>query len=133
MLNAGAANNNDRCVVIDGLPFDAIGFAVDRRNLAEMRRLCSALKVPAPWRAAVRKWARGEGEFLVMYANAAAYDEGSPEVVVCEDRRAFELSIHSAVADLAGQTLYWNACLDQAHEDRLRLALYADTHLAGTC
>jgi hypothetical protein len=133
MLNAGAATNNDRCLVIDGLPFDAIGFAVDRRNLAEMRRLCSALKVPAPWRAAVRKWARGEGEFLVMYANAAAYDDGSPEVVVCEDRRAFELSIHSAVADLAGQTLYWNACLDKAHEDRLRLALYVDTHITGTC
>ncbi len=133
MLNAGAANNNDRCLVIDGLPFDAIGFAVDRRNLAEMRRLCSALKVPAPWRAAVRKWARGEGEFLVMYANAAAYDDGSPEVVVCDDMRSFELSIHSAVADLAGQTFYWNACLDKAHEDRLRLALYVDTHITGTC
>ncbi len=133
MLNAGVGSNNEKCLVIDGLPFDAIGFAVDRRNLPQMRKLCSALKVPAPWRAAVRKWARDGGEFLVMYANAATYDEGAPEVVVCEDRRAFEVSIHSAVADLAGQTFYWNTCLDKVHEDRLKLALYADTQLAGSC
>ncbi len=132
MLSAGVADNDNRYLVINGRSFDAIGFAVDRRNLPEIRKLFSALKLPAPWRAAVRDWARSRAEFLVMFADAAAYDEGVPSVMVAESEHEFELSIHSALA-AAGAAFYWSSCLDKLHEAQLRLALYVDTHLSGTC
>ncbi len=133
MLNAGVANNDDRCLVINGRSFDAIGFAVDRRNLPEIRKLCTALKLPAPWRAAVRDWARSSEEFLVMFADAAAYEDGVPSVMLAGNEREFELSIHSAVSGVLGRTFYWSSCLDEPHAAQLRLALYVDTHLSGSC
>ncbi|MHB1826566.1 MAG: hypothetical protein ACYCV6_02595 [Steroidobacteraceae bacterium] len=133
MLSAGVPNNDDRCLMINGRSFDAIGFAVDRRNLPQIRKLCSALKLPTPWRAAVRDWARSSAEFLVMFADAAAYDEGVPSVMVADSEHEFELSIHSALSGVLGRTFYWNSCLDKPHEAQLRLALYIDTHLSGSC
>lgn len=133
MLSADVPNNDDRCLVINGRSFDAIGFAVDRRNLPQIRKLCSALKLPAPWRAAVRDWVRSREEFLVMFADAAAYDEGVPSVMIADSEREFELSIHSALSGVLGRTFYWSACLDEPHEAQLRLALYVDTQLSGTC
>jgi len=133
MLNADIPNEDGRCLVIDGRRFDVIGFAVDRRNLPEMRKLCSALKLPAPWRAAVRDWARSSAEFLVMFADAAAYEEGVPSVMFADDEHEFELSIHSAISGVLGRAFCWNTCLDKSHEAQLRLALYVDTQLSGTC
>jgi hypothetical protein len=133
MLSAGVAKKNDRCLVIDGRSFDAVGFAVDRRNLSQIRKMCSALKLPAPWRAAVRDWARSSEQFLVMFADAAAYDAGVPSVMFPDSEREFELSVHSALSGVLGRTFYWGACLDKSHEAQLRLALYADLHLSGTC
>lgn len=132
MLSTSVPNDKG-CLIIDGRNFDAIGFAVDRSNLSEMRKLCSALKLPAPWRAAVRDWARGNEEFLVMYADAVAFDDGVPSVIVADDAREFELSIHSAISCAPGAPFCWNFCLDKPHEAQLRLALYVDLYLSGKC
>ena len=131
MLNVDVRNDEKR-LVINGHNFDAIGVAVDRTNLAEVRRLCSTLNLPVPWRAAVREWARSGGEFLVMYGDAAGYNGGEPAVMVADDARAFERSIHTALIGTQGREFYWASCLEQSHEDQLMLALYVDTHLCGT-
>ena len=133
MSNATAVANDERCLRINGRRFDAIGFAVDRGNLSQMRKLCASLKLPPAWRAAVRDWARGREEFLVMYGDATAYDEGEPSVRVADTAREFELSIHSAITGPLGRVFYWSTCLEKLHEDQLCLALYADTHLSGRC
>jgi hypothetical protein len=131
MLNVDVRNDEKR-LVINGHNFDAIGVAVDRTNLAEVRRLCSTLNLPVPWRAALREWARSGCEFLVMYGDAAGYNEGEPAVMVADDAHAFERSIHTALIGTQGREFYWASCLEQSHEDQLMLALYVDTHLCGT-
>ncbi|MCL4368626.1 MAG: hypothetical protein M1337_05620 [Actinobacteria bacterium] len=130
---AAAVANNERFLRIDGRRFDAIGFAVDRDNLQEMRKLCSKLKLSAPWRAALRDWSRGSEEFLVMFADASDYDEGVPSVIFADSAREFEISIHCAVSGVLGRKFYWGTCLEKSHQDQLCLALYADTNLAGNC
>lgn len=132
MLSVGV-QSDDRCLMINGRSFDAIGFAVDRSNLPEMRRLLAVLKLPAPWRAAVRDWAHSNEQFLVMYADAAAYEEGVPSVMFPASEYEFGISIHSALTNVLGQTFYWRSCLEELHEAQLRLALYVDIHLSGTC
>ena len=133
MLNEGVLEEGSRRLVIDGRKFDVIGFAVDRDNIAEIRRLCSTFNLPALWRSAVHAWARGGREFLVMYGQAEAYEEGSPSVITADTERDFELSIHKAISAVHGCKFYWSTSLDQAHVNQLRLALYVDTHLAGQC
>lgn len=131
MLHADS-RDNARPLVINGRNYDAVGFAFDRNNLAEAKRLCSTMKLPAPWRAAVREWARCGGEFLIMYADAAGYDEGEPAVMIADDAHDFDRSIHGALTGVLARTFYWASCLEQPHEDQLRLAIYVDTHLSGT-
>jgi hypothetical protein len=132
MVNPGA-KEADRCLKINGRSFDAIGFAVDRRNLPRIKKMCSNFGLSPSWRAAVRDWARSRAQFLVMFADAVAYDEDTPSVMFAENEREFELSIHGAITGTGGRMFYWGACLDEQHEAQLRLALYTDTQLSGHC
>ena len=130
---AAAVASNERFLRIDGRRFNAIGFAVDRSNLPEIRKLCASWKLAAPWRAAVRDWARSSKEFLVMFADATAYKDGVPSVMFAGNEHEFELSIHRAISGVSGRKFYWGTCLEKPHEAQLCLALYADTNLAGNC
>ena len=118
---------------IHGRKVDVIGFAFDRDDIPEIRRLCSTGELPAPWCAAVRRWARGTREFLVMYGRADAYGDGAPSVIATDSERDFELSIYQAISVVRGCVFRWITFLRPAHVNQLRLALYVDNDLAGHC
>lgn len=134
MINEGRQQEmGRRRLVIEGHRFDVIGFALDRANSSEVRRLCSTFDLPARWRSAVRAWARGTKGFFVMYGSARAYEEGPPAVITADSERDFQLSVYRAISAVHGCKFFWSTSLEQAHADQLSLALYVDTYLAGQC
>jgi len=128
-----SVEKSGKYLVINGQDFDVIGFAVDRNNLDGIKEFCTNLKPARRWLAAVEAFEHGRGRFLVMFADAEAYDAGEPRVMMAEDEAAFELSVHRAISSTSGGKFCWNTCLDRENVDRLKLALYAETHLSGNC